>query len=250
MDSLFRFKQFSLHNEESAFKVGTDAVLLGACMTLLPQDRRLLDIGTGTGVIALLAAQRLSELKNSTCTDEKSFSIEAVEIDGASAREASRNFSESTWSSNLSVINCPFQDFAAAYMNEMEEKGEDAPKYDCIFSNPPYFDESLQNPDQRLSTARHTESLSYREICAFASKALRPLGRLAFVLPSDSEKALIRYAASYSLQLSRLLRIRTSQRKCVKRFVAEFLLCDRAAASPTVEEIDLQKPNPTTNFYL
>ena len=90
MDSLFRFRRFSLHNEKSALKVGTDAVLLGAAMTLKAEDRRALDIGTGTGVIALMAAQRAPQLH-----------IEAIDIDGPSAEEAALNFSESPWPDRL-----------------------------------------------------------------------------------------------------------------------------------------------------
>ena len=112
--STFQFKHFSVTNEKSAMKVNTDGVLLGAAMTILPSDRRFLDIGTGTGTIALMAAQRISslsaELDNSGNPDfdnEKCIDIQAVEIDVASAEEAERNFSNSTLNPSMSVLPSP-----------------------------------------------------------------------------------------------------------------------------------------------
>lgn len=210
-------------------KVGTDGVLLGACMTLNSSDRTLLDIGTGTGVVSLLCAQRLSELG-------ADFGIEAIDIDLDSAGEAALNFSESEWSGRLRAEHSPLQ----AYRTDAT--------YDCIFSNPPYYDMSLKNPDPRDCTARHTESLSYREICSFAQKRLATDGRLSLILPSDCEKELLRTAASYSLHPFRIVRIRTAAGKPVRRIIAEFI---PSMSHPDLseEEINLQEPNPSDRFY-
>lgn len=210
----FRFKQFSVRQDDSALKIGTDAVLLGAAMTVSPDDRRLLDIGTGTGVIALMAAQR--------CPDAK---ITAVEIDAASAGEATFNFAASPWSSRLQAICTPLQEYAPPG------------KFDLIFSNPPYFDNSLTNPGERETSARHTVSLSNGDICAFAAEWLTPDGRLSLILPSDCERTLLRTAASFGLYPFRILRIRTTAAKAPKRILVE--LC-RTRAGVTENELTLQ----------
>lgn len=210
----FRFKQFSVRQDDSALKVGTDAVLLGAAMTVKPDDRLLLDIGTGTGVIALMAAQRCPEAE-----------IIAIEPDRPSAGEAAFNFATSPWPSRLHAICTPLQEFRPSG------------KFDFIFSNPPYFDSSLKNPDARETAARHTVSLSHGDICAFAAEWLAPEGRLSLILPSDCEQRLLRTAASFGLFPFSILRIRTTAAKCPKRLVAEF--CRRRGAV-TEKELTLQ----------
>ena len=128
-------------------KVNTDGVLLGAAMSI-PQDATLmLDIGTGTGTIALMAAQR-----------HPGAAIHAIDIDEASAREAAENFAASPWADRLSASRTALADFRPSR------------KYSHIFSNPPYYDNSLMNPDAREGEARHSVSLSYRDILAFAAE--------------------------------------------------------------------------------
>lgn len=216
--SVFNFKRFSVVNEKSAMKVNTDGVLLGAWMNIRPDDRMFLDVGTGTGTIALMAAQRLMDVIQGTSSGMASVDgvvediiIDAVEIDCDSAIEAGKNFSNSPWSDVLKVHNCAFSDFRPCG------------KYDLIFSNPPYFDSSLLAPERRRCDARHTSSgLSFRELLEFASGYLSPKGRIAIVLPSDQENALCRYARMCSLHLQRILRVRTVPRKQPGRIIAEF----------------------------
>ena len=139
--SVFRFKYFNVVNERSAMKVNTDGVLLGAAMTILPADRRLLDIGTGTGTIALMAAQRAFGIHGQAGDDEMRTGyyvmIDAIDVDEPSASEAAANFGESPWAEHLRAHNLSLQDFAS------KESG----KYDLIFSNPPYFEDSCVAPD-------------------------------------------------------------------------------------------------------
>lgn len=238
---VFRFKQFSVKNESSALKVGTDGVLLGClagtgCKTH-GRPFRVLDIGTGTGVVALMLAQRL-------CEAGIRAQILGIDIDEASAKEAAQNFADSPWPLALAARHCSLEQF----LKDDHDKAGGA--YSLIVSNPPFFDSSLQNPDARESAARHTLSLSYREICASAKILLDVGGELAVILPAEVEKELVRTAASFGLHLQRIVRIRTTERKPVKRIVASFvkgerpaelleetlLLCDPASADGRTEE--------------
>ena len=238
-------------------KVNTDGVLLGAAMTIMPEDRCMLDIGTGTGTIALMAAQRvcgtdchvagasrnderetgaLDEDVNVTCGSVK---IDAIDIDEPSATEAAMNFSNSPWSESLHAHNMSLDVFAASYEQ----------KYDLIFSNPPYFEDSLTAPDERKSTARHTsDGLSYRDIFEFAKDRLTEDGRVALVLPADQEAALCRYARMCGLHMFRILRIRTVPRKAPSRMIAEF---SRHRCETVKEELlTIQNEGQYTQEYL
>ena len=219
--SVFRFKRFNVVNERSAMKVNTDGVLLGALMTIMPDDCRLLDIGTGTGTIALMAAQRMADISGGTlcCVDGRNEClqpyIDAIDVDEPSASEASANFKNSPWRDSLHAHNMSLDQFAQSLS---EDKS-----YDIIFSNPPYFEDSLTAPDQRKSTARHTsEGLSYRDIFEFAKVRLAELGRVCLVLPAEQEAALCRYARMCGLHLHRIVRVRTVPRKSPRRIIAEF----------------------------
>jgi len=209
-EDVFRFRRFAVRNRDSALKVGTDAVLLGAAMRILPSDRRALDIGTGTGVIALMAAQRSEDFCRADIYGSAGLRISGIEIDPLSAAEAEFNFRHSPWSDRLEALCTPL----SAY--------RPAEKFDLIFSNPPYYDCSLRNPDLRAAAARHNDSLSYREILAFAAEQLLPGGRLAIILPSEQSAGIRRCAASYGLLPLRVLGIRTAESKPLKRSIIEF----------------------------
>lgn len=238
--SVFHFKRFSVVNERSAMKVNTDGVLLGAAMTILPTDRRLLDVGTGTGTIALMAAQRVQGEIPDQVRDE--VMIDAIDIDEPSATEAAANFSNSPWQAMLHAHNMSLDRFAADL-----ERAE--VKYDLIFSNPPYFEDSMPAPDERKSTARHTsEGLSYRDIFEFAKDRLKEEGRVSLVLPSDQEAAVCRYARMCSLHLFRILRIRTVPRKAPSRVILEFSRLRKATPEDTV--MTIQNEGQYTQEYL
>ena len=240
---VFRFKKFEVVNERSAMKVNTDGVLLGAAMTILPSDRTMLDVGTGTGTIALMAAQRLSSaILNSSSVilnEVKNPRIDAIDIDEASASEASANFINSPWNSILKAHHLPLEEFAASTETV----------YDLIFSNPPYFEDSLTAPDERKSTARHTsDGLSYRDIFEFAKGRLSENGRVSLVLPADQEAALTRYARMCGLYLFRILRVRTVPRKAPSRIIAEF---SRTRCAELSEELlTIQDEGKYTQEYL
>ena len=239
---VFRFKKFEVVNERSAMKVNTDGVLLGAAMTILPSDKKMLDVGTGTGTIALMAAQRLSSVILSSpviLNEVKNPRIDAIDIDEASASEASANFINSPWNSILKAHHLPLEEFAASTETV----------YDLIFSNPPYFEDSLTAPDERKSTARHTsDGLSYRDIFEFAKDRLSANGRVSLVLPADQEAALTRYARMCGLYLFRILRVRTVPRKAPSRIIAEF---SRTRCAELSEELlTIQDEGKYTQEYL
>ena len=237
--SIFRFKQFEVVNERSAMKVNTDGVLLGAAMTLTRQDRLMLDVGTGTGTIALMAAQRLSAL--SECTSSNDFRVDAIDIDEPSASEAAVNFGNSPWNANLRALNLSLADYTASLPEDL--------RFDLIFSNPPYFEDSLTAPDERKSAARHTsDGLSYRDIFDFAAPRLTDNGRVALVLPADQEHGLTRYGRMCGLHLYRILRIRTVPRKAPIRIVAEFS-CHRPAHTDD-SVLTIQNEGKYTQEYL
>lgn len=205
--STFRFKRFCVRNELSAMKVNTDGVLLGAAVRLDGKCRRILDVGTGTGTIALMAAQRMYDLLGD---EGQQWHITGIDIDAPSAHEAAGNFEASPWKGHLSCRNCSLQDFAS-----------EGNEYDLIVSNPPYFDNSLTNPDERECAARHSVSLSGQDLARFAADALSAEGRLAVILPSDRKRNFLREAASFGLFPCRIMDIRTTPRKEPCRFIAE-----------------------------
>ena len=161
----FAFKRFTVRQPRSAMRVGTDGVLLGAWCDSAPAGGRMLDVGTGTGVIALILAQR-----------NPSARIDAVEIDEGSCLDAEGNFAASPWADRLTLYRRPFADFAAGC----------TVRYDRIVSNPPYFVASLKSPDPARTAARHAESLSYADLAAGAARLLVPSGRLSVILPAET----------------------------------------------------------------
>lgn len=201
-------------------KVNTDGVLLGAVVPVCCADYRVLDIGTGTGVIALMLAQRLTAGTEQT-SRMRPLRILGIDIDPDAAAEAADNFAFSEWAETLTAEEVSLESL------EVRLAGAASEAFDIIVSNPPYYDSSLTNPDGKKAVARHTNqpqgSLSYREVMEFAARHLSETGRLSVVLPSDQEFAALRYARMCGLHLSHLLRVRTVERKQPKRFIATFV---------------------------
>lgn len=178
----FRFKRFAIEQERSAMKVGTDGVLLGAWARLEENHRRVLDIGTGTGLIALMVAQR---------TEEWGTKVVGVEIDPSAAEDARENVRRSEWAERVEVAQTPIQEYSP------EEQ------FDHIISNPPYFVASLLSPDAARTTARHTTSLTFDDLAAAAARLLATEGLLSVVLPYDAASDMTLAAARKGLFLVR-----------------------------------------------
>lgn len=191
----FRFKQFAVEQDDVAMKVGTDGVLLGAWADC-EGAKRILDIGTGTGVIALMMAQRNVEAK-----------IHAVEIDETASKRARSNFDLSPWAERLEVECYAVQEFAPSE------------KFDLIISNPPYFVDSLLPPDAKRSTARHTHDLSFEELDKAVCRLLAEDGRFALILPTTEFD---KYLAITQLCLCRRCDVHPTVGSPTKRVMAEF----------------------------
>lgn len=201
-ETTFRFKQFDVVNTLSAMKVGTDGVLLGAwAMSDLPADAAvsILDVGTGSGVIALMLAQRFSAAR-----------ITGLEIDADACGEAAGNFCRSPWPDRLDAVRGDFSNPCAV-----------SRKFNFIVSNPPFYSDGLKAPDNARSMARHDGALSLDMLMRQAFRALYDDGRLSLVLPAERVDDLRYLATLNGFTLSRITNVRTVQRKPFRRILAE-----------------------------
>jgi tRNA1Val (adenine37-N6)-methyltransferase len=194
----FTFKQFTINQEKSAFKVGTDGVLLGAA-TDISDVRRILDIGSGTGLIAIMLAQR--------CDAE----IYAIEPDVESFGQCCENINSSKWSNRIKPENVRLQDF---------DPGERL--FDLIVSNPPYFSDSMKSPDMRRSAARHNDTLTSAEILQGVDRLLADNGRFQIIMPYVEGNIFIAEANCFGLYCNGILKIRPMPTYEIRRLVLTF----------------------------
>lgn len=197
----FRCKKFRVNQDGAAHPVGTDSILLGAWADVYGAHRAL-DIGTGTGIIALMLAQRISE-------QQPDFQIDAVEIHSPSAACAEQNFAGSLWSSHLKVFEKPVQ--------EMEGHAV----YDLIVSNPPFFTETITAPDEARRNARSTQTLSLSDLAVTMERLLKPAGKCAVILPVQEGKRFYEIAACTGLYLTKILEITTKTGKKPERLLLQ-----------------------------
>lgn len=184
----FRFKQFFIEDSKCAMKVGTDGVLLGAWA---PTGTRILDVGTGSGLIARMLMQRCPEAE-----------VEGIDIDPNAVEQARENG-------------------VKAFVSSLQEwQG----KYDLIVSNPPYFQNSLKNPDKGRQTARHTDTLSYEELIKHSARLLTEDGQLALILPAEAENEIRQLAGAEGLYLTRVTRVYSKESKPARRVLMAFSL--------------------------
>ena len=189
-NSFFRFRQFTVHQERCAMKVSTDGVLLGA-WTQCEGAQRVLDIGTGTGLLALMIAQRCQAR------------IDAVEIDPDACEQAKENFQSSPWSERLQLVAMSFQAFC---------KTNPEP-YELILSNPPYFSNSLRSADEKRNTARHNSTLLPKELITGVEALLKDQGICSLILPFDEGQQLIGQAEAQGLYCSRVTEVKGDREK-------------------------------------
>ena len=261
---IFHFKQFDIAQDRCAMKVGTDGVLLGAwagsdmegsrrvrkvqtgskrseeaegtqdedlktfeIQSLLetPQVLKVLDIGTGTGLIALMLAQRCNDL-------QKDFHIDAIEIDPSAAQQAAENAASSPWDKQIAVHPCSLAEY-------MVNRASNSPTYDLILSNPPFYNGTLKPEDQARATARHKDSLPLKEIMQCAQQTLSSQGRLSMIYPSDYDNEVMETAILAGLKPLRICNILTKVGKPCKRRMAEFCRND-IAQETTFETLSMR----------
>ena len=233
---MFKFKQFSVNQDKCAMKVGTDGVLLGAWCPIDNNPKSILDIGTGTGIIALMLAQRTNANQ-----------IDALEIDENAFEQATENFDNSTFADRLYCYH--------AGLDEFIEEPED--EYDLIISNPPFFAEDFKSTDEGRNLARFLDAMPFEELIEAADLLLSENGVFAVIIPFKEEQNFIDLAADYELYPIKITRVRGTFTTPIirtlvafKRFelpvsIADELIIEIERHQYTNEYIELTK-----DFYL
>jgi tRNA1Val (adenine37-N6)-methyltransferase len=193
----FQFKQFTIQQDRCAFKVGTDGVILGAAADVTGV-KTIVDIGAGTGLISLMLAQRCDAR------------IVAVEPDFESFGQLKENISSGKWPDRIEAVNKSLQDYSPAY------------KFDLVVTNPPYFTDSLKNPDPRKANARHTGSLGFTDLLNGASMLMADEGTFSVIMPYAEGNVMIALAADFGLLCNDILKIRPLQTSEIRRLVLSF----------------------------
>lgn len=233
----FSFKQFTIHQDRCAMKVGTDGVLLGVLAPTIDSGR-ILDIGTGTGLVGIMLSQRCPQAM-----------VTGVELDANAAKQAEENATSTGW--NIKIINKSIQDFSS----QCEEK------FDLIVSNPPYFINSLKAPEKNRNTARHTDELSFEELIESAEKLLSEEGKFSVIIPYSEEENFIGIANKRNLIAESSVRIIPKVGKDPKRSVITFCKCkNKINCNINVTELVIEKEERhcysdefkklTADFYL
>lgn len=216
-------------------KVGTDGTLLGAWCPIedapwkTTDELKVLDVGTGSGLIALMLAQRLAGTR---------YQIHAIDLMAEAVEQAEENFRLSPWGEHLTA---EVADFTTMPLEA---------RYHLIVSNPPYFVDSLKNPDVGRQTARHTLTLSFPTLIAHAASMLLPGGRLALILPGETEEQITQLARQSGLTPIYITRVRTKAGKPVRRVLLCYEKTDTAAL-PTINELCLMESDgqPRSRAY-
>ncbi len=228
-DPTFTFKQFAVSDRRCGMKVGTDGVLIGAWAGI-PNDcvaPKILDVGTGCGLIALMMAQRFNKAM-----------ITAVEIDSEAAKDAAENIAQSRWADRINLINADFH----------ETEG----RYDLIVSNPPFFVNGESAPDASRALARHADSLSPISLIEWGASHLTEKGLLAFIAPWELSQDISVKVAFSRLNLCRRVDVATSERRGVTRTLWELAarIPDLREPCDTLTVNSSEYAELTKDFYL
>lgn len=222
---MFKFKQFSIQQGNSAMKVCTDACLFGALISL-DSSKNALDIGTGTGLLSLMVAQKYPELN-----------IDAVEIDAGAVTDAAINFKESPFAERISLFHRSIQSFSA----------EISKTYDVIFSNPPFYENQLKSPNSVKNLAHHASQLSFQELLNVVAQLLKHEGVLWILLPPTAMSNFTELAANKLLFIQKHFFIRHDPSKPVFREVVS--LSFNQTKEPYKQEINIYENGKYSSIF-
>jgi tRNA1Val (adenine37-N6)-methyltransferase len=225
--SSFQFKQFTIQHDKCAMKIGTDGVLLAAWAPLHHKPFSILDIGAGTGVIALMLAQR-----------SHAEQIDALEIDEDAYEQAVENFENSPWADRLFCYH--------AELDEFMEEPED--EYDLIVSNPPFYTEDTSTGNEQRDKARFTQSLPFEDLVEAASLLLSDDGIFAVIIPFKEEEKFVALAKEFDLFPIKLTRVKGAPDTEIKRSMVAFSRNEKA--TPAIDElvIEISRHNYTPEY--
>lgn len=204
MKDVFKFPHFTVRQERTAMKVGTDGVLLGQEAQMPEGGTRVLDIGTGTGLLALMMADRFPHCH-----------VDAIDIDADACSQARENVEQNGFADRVSVLPpCALQDFSRQNATQVVPV-----LYDAIVCNPPYFSNSLHSPNAKRTLARHADSLSYADLARSVKTLLAPEGLFSVIIPSQTKEDLLAECYIAGLSIHRQTGVRTAEHKPVKRWI-------------------------------
>ena len=235
MTKPFLFKQFQIHQDRCAMKIGTDGVLLGAWTSLEHQPQSILDIGAGTGVVALMLAQR-----------SMAETIDGIEIDEDAYEQCVDNFEASDWADRLFCYH--------ASLNEFVEEMDD--KYDLIVSNPPFYSEIVPSGNESRDMARQSQSLPFEELLKGVSELITENGTFSTIIPFKEEERFLELASTINLYPRRLMRIKGNPTSEIKRSLLDLQI---GKASAEIENLTIESARHqytkeyvelTKDFYL
>ena len=233
---MFKFKQFAVNQDRCAMKIGTDAVLLGAWCPIDNNPKAILDIGAGTGILALMLAQR-------TNADQ----IDALEIDEEAYEQCVENFEGSPWADKLFCYH--------AGLDEFVDDPED--EYDLIISNPPFYSEDFKTSDEQRDLARFQDAMPFEDLIEAADLLLSENGTFAVVIPYKEEDRFIELCAEYELYPVKATRVKGSHKTPIvrsllafKRFELSVLTADELVVEINRHEYTDDYINLTQDFYL
>ena len=233
---MFKFKQFAINQDRCAMKIGTDAVLLGAWCPIDNTPKSILDIGAGTGVLALMLAQR-------TNADQ----IDALEIDEEAYEQCVENFEGSAWADKLFCYH--------AGLDEFVDEPED--EYDLIISNPPFYNEDFKTENEQRDLARFQDAMPFEDLIEAADLLLSENGLFAVVIPYKEEERFIDLCAEYELYPVKATRVKGSHKTPIirsllafKRFELSVLTADELVVEINRHEYTDDYINLTQDFYL
>ena len=233
---MFSFKKFSVQHDKTAMKIGTDGVLLGAWTPVNHNPESVLDIGTGTGIIALMIAQRSTAIQ-----------IDALEIDEDAYEQATDNFENSPWNDRLYCFH--------AGLDEFVEEPED--EYDLIISNPPFYSEDYKSDNEQRDLARFQDAMPFEDLIEAADLLLSEFGIFSVIIPFKEEETFISLAAEYELFPFKITRVKGNSTSEIKRSLLAFSRIEKSTIEidELVIEIARHEYTPeyitlTKDFYL